>query len=129
MVAVVGCGERQRSIALVTGTVTLDGKPLANASVRFIPMDDPNEPLGVVSIGETDAQGHFRLATSDDRPGAVVGQHAVQISTLKARRVPNSESTEITSPEKIPEHYNTQTQLQFTVPGQGTDKANFDLKS
>ena len=68
-------------------------------------------------IAETDAQGHFRLSTSDGRPGAVVGQHAVQISTLKARRVPNSESTEIVSPEKIPEHYNAQTQLQFTVPG------------
>jgi hypothetical protein len=113
----------------VTGKVTLDGKPVAGASVRFIPMDDPNEPLGAVSIAETDAQGHFRLSTSDDRPGAVVGHHAVQISTLKARRVPNTESTEIISPEKIPERYNTQTQLQFTVPEQGTDKADFDLKS
>jgi len=77
----------------------------------------------------TDAQGHFRLSTSDDRPGAVVGQHAVRISTLKGRRIPNSESTEITTPEKLPERFNTQTQLQFTVPEQGTDKADFDLKS
>jgi len=107
----------------------LDGKPLAGASVRFIPMDQPNEPLGVVSQAETDAQGHFRLSTSDDRPGAVVGQHAVRISTLKGRRIPNSESTEITTPEKLPERFNTQTQLQFTVPEQGTDKADFDLKS
>ena len=91
-------------------------------------MDDPNEPLGVVSIAKTDAQGHFRLSTSDGRPGAVVGQHAVQISTLKAG-ASQLQIDEIVSPEKIPEHYNTQTQLQFTVPAEGTDKASFDLKS
>lgn len=114
-----GCGEAQRSIAPVSGKVTPDGKPLAGASVIFIPMDDPKLPLGVISKAETDAQGHFTLITSDERNGAVVGEHAVRISTVKHRHVPNSESSETVAPEKVPARYNTETSLKFTVPVEG----------
>jgi hypothetical protein len=54
--ATAGCGSRAVS---VKGVVTLDDKPLANASVLFI----SQEPGGCDATGFTDANGVFELTT------------------------------------------------------------------
>jgi len=42
----------------VTGTITLDGKPLEHVQVTFVPMREG----GVLATGETDATGNYRLS-------------------------------------------------------------------
>jgi hypothetical protein len=125
--AALGCGS-SGNLAPVSGVVTLDGKPLANALVSFQPIAGQGGTAGVGSYGTTDAAGKYSLRTTDtDAPGAVVGNHSVVID-LKVEsddRDPRSRP-----PVKaLPAKYNKQTELQFKVEPGGTSAANFDLKS
>lgn len=52
-----------------TGTITLDGQPLDNATVEFVPIDG-GKPAG----GRTNADGQFQL-----EKGAVPGEYRVRI--------------------------------------------------
>ena len=62
-------------VAPVSGTVTLDGKPLERASVLFLP------EKGRPSFGVTDELGKYSLNYSMDQRGAEVGPCTVKIST------------------------------------------------
>lgn len=69
-----GCGSRSRT-SPVTGTVTLDGKPLAGASIQFVP-----QGAGRDATGETDAGGQFVMSTFQPRDGVMPGSYKVTIS-------------------------------------------------
>lgn len=69
-----GCGGSS-DIASVSGTITLDGVPLAHASVTFQP--DKGRP----SHGGTDEKGFYTLTYSMEEKGAVIGTSKVRIST------------------------------------------------
>ena len=68
-----GCGKRGPKLAEVTGKVTLDGQPVANALVTFVPVDG-----SITSAGFTDANGIYRLGCHLGE-GAVIGQHRVSV--------------------------------------------------
>jgi hypothetical protein len=68
-----GCGAQRTSP--VEGVVLLDGKPVAGASVQFVPQDKGRD-----ATGETDKDGHFALSTFQPRDGAVPGSYKVIIS-------------------------------------------------
>jgi hypothetical protein len=70
-----GCGGRE--FAEVEGTVTLDGAPLTDTQVVFLP--DPFQGnQGNTASARTDAEGHYRLQTErDNRDGTVLGPHRV----------------------------------------------------
>ena len=59
----------------VQGVVKLNGTPLPGVIVQFVP-DGVSGLLSASAI--TDSQGHFELSTND-QPGAVIGQHKVLI--------------------------------------------------
>lgn len=77
----IGCGD-QYEMAPVTGTITVDGKPLAltpplgSGMVTFVPKtaDVP------YAYGEIGPDGKYVINTPDYGDGAVVGQYAVMIS-------------------------------------------------
>jgi hypothetical protein len=128
-VAAAGCGGESYPRAPVSGTVELDGEPLAGAQVGFEPLragDALNAGPG--SYATTDQQGHYRLEALDRMTGAVVGKHRVWIRTFRAKEGPNGTIITVV-PERLPARYNSQTELEFTVPAEGTDRANFDLTS
>ena len=95
---VVGCGgpSDQPDLGSVSGTVTLDGKPLANATVMFQPEQ------GRPSYGVTDDDGYYELRYTANTDGAVVGKHVVSITTYED---PEEEGQKPT-PEKVPVDYN-----------------------
>ncbi|MCC9606360.1 carboxypeptidase-like regulatory domain-containing protein [Blastopirellula sp. JC732] len=72
----VGCAEQGPSLGAVSGTVTLDGKPLPNVIVSFVPVTG-----GRPSVGTTDENGKYQLAFVD-RLGALTGKHKVSITTV-----------------------------------------------
>jgi len=74
-VAAGGCGGPK--LIEVEGTLRQQGKPLDNVRVAFVP-----EGGGPRSSGVTDAQGHYRLATDQQRPGAIVGSSRVVLTDL-----------------------------------------------
>jgi hypothetical protein len=61
----------------VTGVVTLDGEPLADASIEFVPTGD----AGSTSFGKTDSGGKFVMEFSGSASGVIPGEYQVRIST------------------------------------------------
>lgn len=83
MVAVqmAGCEQRPQ-MGQVEGTVKLNGQPLAEVEIQFLP--DPSlGTRGPRSKGRTDENGHFRLICDDLREGAIVGTHRVFVRDMK----------------------------------------------
>ena len=58
----------------VSGTVTLGGKPLADAIVEFRPKE------GRPSSGKTNETGAYTLQYTSDYSGAKIGEHSVVVS-------------------------------------------------
>ncbi len=75
-----GCSGSGTEVELekVTGVVTMDGKPLANAVVVFMPTE------GNPSTGQTDAAGKYELAHRGNAMGAIPGKHKVSITQGQA---------------------------------------------
>lgn len=123
-----GCGgDPGYKLAPVSGKVLWKGKPLAKGHVSFAPTGSLNP--GPASYGKTDADGNFKLKVeTNDRDGAVVGEHIVRISTLGGEQSVQSDSSVQLPKDEIPPQYNTETTLKFTVPPEGTKQADFDLK-
>jgi len=120
-----GCGSGK--IAPVSGRITLNGKPLAKASVTFAPVGskEKQEP-GPSSAGMTDADGRYTLTLiGQDGRGAVIGKHKVRIALQSEADTADDRPDGL---KQLPLKYNGQTTLEFDVPAGGTDAANFDLK-
>jgi hypothetical protein len=119
------------SVAPVSGTVKLDGKPLPHATVVFQPDGGGPNP-GPGSTGKTDANGHYELqVTTTNARGAVVGKHKVSITAYEGDGEPDSSAPNATVFRKalVPVEYNANTKLTFDVPSGGSTTANFDLTS
>jgi hypothetical protein len=126
-VILAGCGSHPT--VPVSGRVTLDGKPLPDATVMFVPLADAatKDPLPS-SVGVTDADGRYSLVLNSDgkTKGAVAGKHKV-IIVLGANA--GSSDAQPTFHKQLPEQYNRKSTLECDVPLRGRNDANFDLRS
>lgn len=115
-----GCGGSSH-LGPVMGTVSLDGKPLANAIVSFQPSS------GRRSEAITDSSGQYQLSYTADEQGALIGSHTVIISTAK-QDWSEEQKVFITMPEQVPAKFNAKSELTAEVqPGSNT--LNFELTS
>lgn len=71
------CGGYKGGRVPAIGTVTIDGKPLANVYVTFRP--DDGEP-GVGGYAITDSSGRFEIRYPDSGPGLVPGRYRVTVA-------------------------------------------------
>ncbi|QDU48521.1 carboxypeptidase regulatory-like domain-containing protein [Gimesia panareensis] len=123
----VGCGgtpSDQPDLGTVTGTVTMNDKPLPGVMVVFSPES------GRSSMGLTNDAGEYELEYVGDTKGAKVGQHKISITTAQSDSSEESGGEESGAPTKetIPPTYNTQTILSEEVkPGENI--INFTLTS
>ena len=103
----------------VSGTITLDGKPLPGANVSLIPIfDKPGADTKVSgSVGMTDKDGHYEMQYVAGVRGAVKGKHIVQV------RATNEAGLEI-----VPPKYNHSSQLIIEVTD-GSKPADFAMTS
>lgn len=107
-----GCGHGDRpTLGMVSGMVTLNGRPLSGARLIFEPLEG-----GRASVGKTDEDGKYELIYIRKDKGAKVGKHKVQI-------VSDTDGS-----ENIPARYNTQTTLEADVKS-GVNDCNFTLTS
>ena len=124
-----GCGSGK--FAPVSGTVTMNGKPLAGALVIFSPIaKEGSIDAGPGSSGKTNDKGEYTLTSDTGRTGALVGEHRVSVSLMNPG---TGESDDRRRPgqlvNQVPVRYNGKTELTYEVPAGGTDKADFALKS
>ena len=99
---VAGCGDKPDlpPTARVSGTVTLDGQPLARGSVQFVP-DTAQGTEGPSGVGYVDEEGHYEISTAG-AAGAIVGHHKISV---KAEA--DYDQTQISmGPSLIPRRYN-----------------------
>ena len=132
-----GCDAPPRSnydglgLVPVTGTITLDGQPLAGAVVSF------DAPDGQFAYGLTDSSGNYSLQVDSVAKGCPSGPRTVRIST--ARKVLGLNSDEEGGSggegppkpkveERVPEKFNKNSELKIEVTKDKTDY-DFDLKS
>jgi len=126
--ALAGCGSG--GAAPVSGKVTLNGKPLAKATVTFQPTAKGGMDAGVASTGETNDQGEYTLkVVGTGAPGAIVGEHRVSITALQGPAPDPKDDNPKPREDLVPERYNAKTELKFTVPSGGTKEADFKLTS
>jgi hypothetical protein len=125
-----GCGSSDGyTLVPVSGTITLDGKPLAGASVSF-QRTGGDTTVGPGSGAVTDASGKYELKTAEanSQMGAVVGQHVVRITGVQDQRAADDDTAHPMAKDPVPPRYRDRG-LNFDVPKDGTDKANFELTS
>ena len=129
-----GCSPSDPSLVAVSGTVTLNDQPLANATVTFIPKDGTP---GVGGVGKTDAGGKYTLTGSrDDAAGIPPGEYRVVVSKRLMPDGSEGPADDNTPPmnspakESLPEGYSSMSlgTLSATVrPGAGP--IDFALKA
>jgi hypothetical protein len=100
-----GCGSNNPETMEVTGTVTLDGKPVPDAIVTFLPQDGRRS-----ATGSTDAGGSYSLATFELGDGAFPGKHGVAIYSkfapaMRGEASPDGSKQSIASGTAIPKQY------------------------
>ncbi len=81
-------------LAKVTGTVTLNGKPLANIGVTFFPSAG-----GPSASGRTDSSGKFVMMTVRPGDGAPLGKHKVVLGAAEEG------TSEVAVRSQIPKKY------------------------
>ena len=120
LVTFLGCGGKYK-MAPVTGTITVDGNPLADATVSFTPQAVGTE--SPASTGKTDQAGKYSLSlVIDGTNGAVVGKHQVVIAKSF------ESSSDVATPEErskatLPDH-----NLSYEVKPKA-NQADFNLET
>lgn len=128
MLGLSGCGGGGDSnVGAVSGTISVDGKPIGGATVSFYPVQ------GRASLGVTDENGAYTLTYVRNQKGALVGKHEVTVKTIitsssgygyedKSKAAPRK--------EMLPEKYwkRQKTELTATVE-KGNNTIDFDLES
>jgi hypothetical protein len=126
-------GTSKSDLTEVTGIVTLDGKPLGNAVVRFEPVDGKK---GTMSWGQTDSTGFYKLQKSNGMEGCHPGRFKVVVSKFaRADGTPfpadiDGATAAAEGVEHVPSKYSDleKTILTFEVPKEGK-KINIELTS
>lgn len=140
LVVLTGCGGDDR-VSRVSGTVTLDGKPVGDASLTFMP-----QAGGRPAFGVTADDGTYELTTFESGDGAVHGNHVVTITAVEEQvsnkaeelaeehgslselMLPNQQPKQIW---RIPEAYSDSESsgLEFEVKRGEMNQADFQLQS
>ncbi len=128
------CGCSPRGGPKVTGTVLLDGAPVADAVVSFY----PKSPGGITNFALTDAEGHFEIKPDKARRTLSPGSYNVLIRKYAPK------DTKHTSPDSrefvlgignvrntLPERYSSEKAPLLTaeIKPTDTDLPPFELKS
>lgn len=151
LVMITGCensAPASTSTAKVSGTITLDGQPVANAAIVFIPVnlkDNDNKVLNL-AYGVTNQKGNFQLTYSDKSPDIIGAKYNILITKSNSAGsnraaanpwpialLPDSIakfSTFNASDELIPENYNLHSELFFEFSGsKETIEKNLNLST
>jgi hypothetical protein len=120
--AFVGCGA-DPNLGQVEGVVTLDGKPLPNATVILVPGQ------GRPATGVTDGEGRYRVKLTSDRQGTNPGVNRVRITTERGPSETGDGKPIPPVAEAVPPQYNAASQLTVDVKKGELTVANFDLKN
>ena len=133
---VAGCGgggADPGKLAPVSGKVTLDGKPLAGATVTFT---GRGETKGSGAFGFTDGEGKYTLEHRSNKRGINPGEYMVSFSRLTmpdGSPIPEGKTgADVDAVESVPEKHTYDGQQAAAVPTNtatvGEDGATLDFE-
>jgi hypothetical protein len=120
-----GCGKSgytELGLVDVSGSVTLDGKPLPNAKIAFEGEDKRS------AMGTTNASGQYTLMYDSQTRGTTPGAKIVRITTVEAGEGGGAAEGATAAKETVPARYNSQSELKADVSA-SNKTFNFELKS
>ena len=148
-----GCGGvstdyHKLDLATVSGTVKLDGQPLADAHIMY------QDKGGTFSVGTTDESGHYEMMFDSNKAGVLTGEKLVRIRLTRgwngfpthpltddvteevgedaAGEADDGSSLEnepvSQDPNELPITYHLESKLKVTIES-GDHTIDFDLKS
>lgn len=129
LLVLVGCGPGYK-IVPVSGRITLDDKPLANAMILTQPIgNEDNVTPGPGSIAETDSDGNFQLEMQHEAiVGAVPGEVWVKIVETGEKKASNDDTVDSSVlKSRVPLDYQEGDKVKYTIPDEGTDAMNIDM--
>ena len=129
LIVALGCNSRTYDIVQVSGTVTIDGKPLQNATIITQPMgSQDNLRPGPGSFARLDDDGHFQLEFQHkDEPGAVPGEVWVKLMKNAKEQAADDDSAQMIR-SKIPLDY-LDGKAKHTIPEEGSDAWDIEIKT
>lgn len=147
VVVLTGCRDNGPPTQYIGGTVTLDGQPVENALVSFIPtqssdMSNPgNLNVPLIATGNSNSQGAFQLSAVQGGKvggGTTVGEYYVTVVKREMLNAPMVKNGKVIKPMKGPPKYNYIVPKAFETPSEsgivvtvkkGKNRFNFSLKS
>ena len=121
--SITGCGAPK--LVPVEGTITLDGRPLAGATIGM-ELVGGEKDFRLFS-GATDASGRYVIKPFEsNREGALAGKYHVMITSVKAP--PGANEMTVLPRDPIPQEYQNGSKT-LTVPEAGTTNADFAIKT
>ena len=125
-----GCGGDGLPRQSISGTVTLDGRPLESGAIAFQPASPDG---GGIAVGAIVRGGSFTLSRSE---GPTPGNYRVAITspregkpTAKTQSAQPGDGDAPPAVEAIPANYNAATTLTAEVKAGGGNSFEFPLKS
>jgi hypothetical protein len=122
----IGCGRIQPNIAAISGNVKLDGHPLEQGSIHFLPMEGVEGSLAGGAI----VKGRYQII---GKAGPAIGWNRVEISGSRKtgrmieRPFPQHGTTEETV-EAVAPLFNAESTLKYEVQP-GDNAADFEVTS
>ena len=119
-----GCSGRDR-LTKVQGIVTLDGKPVENALVTFIPSQGG---AGNRPTGQTGPDGSFQLTTRSSNDGAAPGDYVVIVQYEEGTEVPPASNMKDAKAGARKAQQKAKKPPKYVIPAIYTDPAKTVLK-
>ena len=125
-----GCGAGGPERAVVSGTVTYQGRPLTRGTIRFLPVKGNKMPMSGAMI----VDGKYK---ADKRGGVPIGTHRVVIEAIRPQRrnsMPGGAPADVggalvPQEQYLPAKYNVQSELRISLePGAGSVVKDFELQ-
>lgn len=116
----VGCGPKE-GMAIVTGSVTVDGAPAKSGHINFIPFGGAANPVGArIEDGRYEIEAPIGESRVEVRVPEVVGKK-------KLYNTPDSPVKEIRQ-ESLPDKFNNKSTLRMDVKA-GSNERDFELST
>jgi hypothetical protein len=120
-----GCSDPYGGRMAVSGAVKLQGEPLKDGSITFVPLDgqDTQSGAGITNGGYKVPREH----------GLKPGKYLVQLTSGDGKTPDREEdiagpgSTNIVSVDRIPPEWNTDSKQQIEVKSGGANQFDFDI--
>jgi hypothetical protein len=124
--ALAGCSDPYGGRKEVSGTVKLQGQPVKDGSIIFLPLDSKETQGGAQII-----QGEYKMTQQN---GLKPGKYLVRLTAGDGKTLAAGEqagapggSTNIVSMDLIPEEWNTKSKHEVEIKSDGANRFDFDI--